>query len=254
MWTDDHEPPRPPPRGQPGQTVEYSRTMFVPMYPYVGAAKVIVGLYDTSTNERLKLGNTDRGDRSYQVGALRAVAADGKRLPDLQGRLASGGGRAGKSGGRVEVDAKGSDGRLPQSQARRDVHPADGQPEPRGRRGERSGAATRRSDRSRRSRSCADDAPVRKFALTAAQLGSRRHGGDQARRESNVRAGTRGRGRRAATRANSASGYSTRSSNRARDNHRADGLRDRDVTTVTSTRDLEVEMIRHVPKGFSSAF
>ena len=41
--------------------------MFVPIYPYVGRAKVLAGLYDTSTNERLKLSQTDRGDRSYQV-------------------------------------------------------------------------------------------------------------------------------------------------------------------------------------------
>lgn len=67
MWTDDHEPPTATTAWTPGQTVEYSRTMFVPMYPYVGSAKVIVGLYETSSNQRLKLGNADRGDRSYQV-------------------------------------------------------------------------------------------------------------------------------------------------------------------------------------------
>jgi hypothetical protein len=67
MWTDDHEPPSQPNEWGAGQKVEYTRTMFVPMYPYVGAAKLIVGLYDTTTNARLKLGNSDRGDRSYQV-------------------------------------------------------------------------------------------------------------------------------------------------------------------------------------------
>lgn len=67
MWTDDHAPPSQPNGWQAGQKIEYSRTMFVPMYPYVGASKVIVGVYDTATNTRLKLGNTDRGDRSYQV-------------------------------------------------------------------------------------------------------------------------------------------------------------------------------------------
>jgi hypothetical protein len=67
MWTDDHMPPTPPTAWQPGQTVEYSRTMFVPMYPYVGGAKMLVGVYDTGSNRRLKLGNQDRGDRSYQV-------------------------------------------------------------------------------------------------------------------------------------------------------------------------------------------
>ena len=67
MWTDDHEPPTPTTEWKPGQTVEYTRTVFVPIYPYVGQAKVLAGLYDTSTNERLRLSQADRGDRSYQV-------------------------------------------------------------------------------------------------------------------------------------------------------------------------------------------
>jgi hypothetical protein len=67
MWTDDHDPPTQPTEWRDGQKVEYTRTMFVPMYPYVGGAKVIVGVYDATTNTRLKLGNADRGDRSYQV-------------------------------------------------------------------------------------------------------------------------------------------------------------------------------------------
>ena len=67
MWTDDHEPPVPTSSWKPGQSIEYTRTVFVPIYPYVGQAKVLAGLYDTSTNERLKLSQPDRGDRSYQV-------------------------------------------------------------------------------------------------------------------------------------------------------------------------------------------
>ena len=67
MWTDDHNLPTQPNQWQPGQTIEYTRTMFVPMYPYVGASKILVGVYDPATNTRLKLGNPDRGDRSYQV-------------------------------------------------------------------------------------------------------------------------------------------------------------------------------------------
>jgi hypothetical protein len=77
MWTDDHAPPSQPNGWQPGQKIEYTRTMFVPMYPYVGAAKVIVGVYDTATNVRLKLGNEDRGDRSYKV-------ADFELLPQTE--------------------------------------------------------------------------------------------------------------------------------------------------------------------------
>jgi len=67
MWTDDHEPPTPTTEWKPGQTVEYKRTMFVPSYPYVGAAKVIAGVYSPGNNDRLKLSNEDRGDRSYKV-------------------------------------------------------------------------------------------------------------------------------------------------------------------------------------------
>jgi hypothetical protein len=70
MWTDDHEPPIPTNQWKPGQTVEYTRTIFVPIYPYVGRAKVFAGLYDTSTKDRLKLSQPDRGDRSYQVAEL----------------------------------------------------------------------------------------------------------------------------------------------------------------------------------------
>ena len=67
MWTDDHDPPTPSTEWKPGQTIEYTRSMFIPSYPYVGAAKIVAGLYSPSNNERLKLSNEDRGDRSYKV-------------------------------------------------------------------------------------------------------------------------------------------------------------------------------------------
>ncbi len=67
MWTDDHEPPTPTADWKPGQVVEYTRSMFIPSYPYVGAAKVAAGMYAPGNNERLKFANEDRGDRSYKV-------------------------------------------------------------------------------------------------------------------------------------------------------------------------------------------
>ena len=73
MWTDDHVPPTPPSEWQSGTPVEYSRTMFVPMYPYVGPSKIIVGVYDTASNLRIKLGNPDRGDRSYEVAQFELI-------------------------------------------------------------------------------------------------------------------------------------------------------------------------------------
>jgi hypothetical protein len=77
MWTDDHEPPTPSAEWKPGQTVEYTRTMFIPSYPYVGAAKIVAGMYTPAGNERLKFSNADRGDRSYKV-------ADFELLPQTE--------------------------------------------------------------------------------------------------------------------------------------------------------------------------
>ena len=67
MWTDDHDPPTPSSEWKAGQTIEYTRSMFIPSYPYVGAAKIVAGLYAPGSNDRLKLSNEDRGDRSYKV-------------------------------------------------------------------------------------------------------------------------------------------------------------------------------------------
>ena len=36
MYTDDHDPPTPTSAWKPGQTIEYTRTFFTPVYPYVG--------------------------------------------------------------------------------------------------------------------------------------------------------------------------------------------------------------------------
>src|SRR5687767_7876480 len=36
LWTDDHVPAVPTSRWQAGQPVEYTRTVFVPNYPYIG--------------------------------------------------------------------------------------------------------------------------------------------------------------------------------------------------------------------------
>jgi hypothetical protein len=77
MWTDDHDPPTPTTEWKAGQTVEYTRTMFVGRYPYVGAAKMVAGLYSPETNERVKFSGDDRGDRSFKV-------ADFELLPQTE--------------------------------------------------------------------------------------------------------------------------------------------------------------------------
>jgi hypothetical protein len=70
MWTDDHDPPTPTTQWKPGQTVEYTRTRFVPIYPYVGDAGLQVGLYSAKTQTRLTLEGEDAGQRAYNVARL----------------------------------------------------------------------------------------------------------------------------------------------------------------------------------------
>jgi hypothetical protein len=67
MWTDDHQPPTPTQQWKAGQTVEYTRTMFVPKFPYVGRTTVEVGLFSPRTGDRVPLSGDSKGQRSYQV-------------------------------------------------------------------------------------------------------------------------------------------------------------------------------------------
>src|SRR5205085_5160674 len=55
IWTDDHLPPVPTTQWKPGQTVEYTRTLFIPVYPYNGEVSLQMGLYSTANQKRLPL-------------------------------------------------------------------------------------------------------------------------------------------------------------------------------------------------------
>jgi len=70
MWTDDHQPPTPTSQWKAGSTVEYQRTMFVPKFPYVGDARVEVGLFSAGTGDRLPLSGETGGQRAYRVAAF----------------------------------------------------------------------------------------------------------------------------------------------------------------------------------------
>ena len=74
IWTDDHDPPRPTRQWKPDQTIEYTRTLFVPIYPYVGETTLHIGLYSTATEERLPLAGEDAGQHAYKVGRLQLQA------------------------------------------------------------------------------------------------------------------------------------------------------------------------------------
>lgn len=70
MWTDDHNPPVPTTEWKPGQVVEYTRTVFVPIFPYIGPTGVHVGLYSTVDGKRLPLNGQDMGQRSYKAASI----------------------------------------------------------------------------------------------------------------------------------------------------------------------------------------
>jgi hypothetical protein len=71
LFEDDHAPVPPPSTWEPGQSYSYTRTRFVPVYPYVGEVDVRMGLYPfPGRGERPALKGEDRGFREYKVAAL----------------------------------------------------------------------------------------------------------------------------------------------------------------------------------------
>ena len=72
MWTDDHQPSVPTTQWKAGQTVEYTKTVFIPIYPYIGEATVQVGLYSRD-GKRLPLAGEDTGQRAYKVATLQLL-------------------------------------------------------------------------------------------------------------------------------------------------------------------------------------
>jgi len=73
LWGDDHQPPLPTSTWKAGQPVEYSRTVFLPNYPYIGPAEVRLGLYMPSTGERLRLSGNEMSRREYSVAKLQIL-------------------------------------------------------------------------------------------------------------------------------------------------------------------------------------
>jgi hypothetical protein len=73
MWDDDHNPPTPTTQWKPGQTIEYTRTVFVPVFPYIGEATIQLGLHSTRDQKRQPLAGEDAGQRAYTVGRLQLL-------------------------------------------------------------------------------------------------------------------------------------------------------------------------------------
>jgi hypothetical protein len=86
IYTDDHDPPTPTSAWKPGQTIEYTRTFFTPVYPYVGEATIEIGLYAPGEKLRVPMAGTDTGHRSYKVGKFQLQAqTDGIQAVYLDG-------------------------------------------------------------------------------------------------------------------------------------------------------------------------
>jgi hypothetical protein len=71
LFDDDHVPVPAPTQWEPGKTYSYTRTKFVPIYPYVGEVQVRMGLYPfPGRGERPALKGKDAGMREYEVAKL----------------------------------------------------------------------------------------------------------------------------------------------------------------------------------------
>ena len=73
MWDDDHDPAVPTTQWKPGQTIEYTRTVFVPVFPYVGEATIQIGLYARTSRKRLPLSGEHVGQNAYRVAKVRLL-------------------------------------------------------------------------------------------------------------------------------------------------------------------------------------
>jgi len=68
LFGDDHVPTPPPTAWEPGKTYTYTRSVFVPIYPYVGEVHLVMGLY--SGRERLALKGEDLGLQAYKTATM----------------------------------------------------------------------------------------------------------------------------------------------------------------------------------------
>jgi hypothetical protein len=73
LFTDDHKPPEPTSSWKAGSTVEYKRTLFIPLYPYLGTASVKLGLYLPETGERLGLAGPGDGNLAYPLAQIQLL-------------------------------------------------------------------------------------------------------------------------------------------------------------------------------------
>jgi hypothetical protein len=70
LFEDDHTPVPPVTAWEPGKSYSYTRTKFIPVYPYVGDVDVRVGLSPVGKGERVMLKGEDAGLREFKVAKI----------------------------------------------------------------------------------------------------------------------------------------------------------------------------------------
>jgi hypothetical protein len=70
LFEDDHTPVPPVTSWEPGKTYSYTRTKFIPVYPYVGDVDVRIGLSPVGKGERVMLKGEDAGLREFKVAKI----------------------------------------------------------------------------------------------------------------------------------------------------------------------------------------
>lgn len=81
-WQDDHRPPVPTSRWQPGQTIEYTRIHFLPRNVPQDEMTLTLGLYDVDgTGEKVRLEGRQTHSLEYEVCRFEVIPPD--QLPEI---------------------------------------------------------------------------------------------------------------------------------------------------------------------------
>src|SRR5262245_48159165 len=70
LFEDDHVPIPPVTQWEPGKTYSYTRTEFIPIYPYVGDVEVRIGLFPVARGPRVALKAEHAGLHEYRVAKM----------------------------------------------------------------------------------------------------------------------------------------------------------------------------------------
>ena len=70
LWSDEHDPPVPTSAWRPGQSIQYTRSVRIPAYPYLGPAVIAIGLHSPISGERLALVGNNLDEFAYRVATL----------------------------------------------------------------------------------------------------------------------------------------------------------------------------------------